>query len=78
MATKPDTLVPGPHGQLAKEYGGLSLPLEVLQSAHGFYIGTQHDFMPYSRESAEYWATAAAAQAALDAGPDAWTQRDKP
>jgi hypothetical protein len=71
-------LVPGPKGVLAREYGHQSLPLEVLQSAAGFYLGTQQDGMPYSRESAEYWRTSAEAERALAVGEDAWTQRDHP
>lgn len=70
--------VPGPRGQIARQFGGVSLPLEVMRSAAGFYLGTSQDDMPYSRESAEYWPTYEAAEAALDAGPDAWTQRDHP
>ena len=78
MADQRSALVTGPRGQIAKEFGGVSLPLEVLRSAAGFYLGTQQDFMPYSRESVEYWPTYDAATAALEAGPDAWTQRDHP
>lgn len=42
-----------PHGQglLALEYCGKRLPLQVLQSAAGFYIGTMDDDGPCSRES---------------------------
>lgn len=69
----------GPSGKLALEYCGLSLPVEVLQSARGYYLGTYSiEEGPVSRESAEYWPTEEAAQKALDAGPDAWTQRDHP
>lgn len=68
----------GPSGLLAREFAGRRLPLQVLRSAAGFYIGTADDDGPCSRESAEYWRTAEAAQAALDAGPDAWTQREHP
>ena len=78
MTHKTRTLVPGPHGEIAKQFGGVSLTLEVLRSAAGFYIGTQEDFQPYSRESVEYWPTYEAAEAALEAGPEAWTQRDHP
>lgn len=72
------TLVKGPTGKLAFDLMGVRLPLTVLQSNRGFYLGTWNDSGPVSRESAEYWATEADAQKALDAGPDAWTQRDHP
>lgn len=78
MTDQRRTLVQGPKGQLAREYGGISLPLEVMQSARGFYLGTSQDGMPYSRESNEYWATSVQAEKALAAGEDAWTQRDHP
>lgn len=78
MTKTASALVPGPRGQIAKEFGGVSLPLEVMHSARGFYLGTCQDEMPYSRESVEYWPTYDAAEAALEAGPDAWTQRDHP
>lgn len=61
-------------GQLAAECG-LSLPLQVLSSAAGHYIGTAADGIPYSRESVEYFASAELASAALEAG--AWTQRQQ-
>jgi len=70
------TLVAGPKGQLAREYGGESLPLQVLQSAAGFYLGTLQDDMPYTRESMEYWPTKDQAERAMAIGEDAWTQRD--
>lgn len=76
MAQAARTLVAGPKGQLAREFGGQSLPLEVLRSAAGFYIGTQQDEMPYTRESVEYWPTKAQADRALAIGEDGWTQRD--
>ena len=67
-------------GYLAREFGGLSLPLEVLPSAAGYYIGTlDEEGMPYSRESEEYWKTRGAAEAALNTpSPRAWTQRLMP
>ncbi len=59
-------------GQLALE-DGFTLPLQVLQSARGFYIGTQTDEEgPFSRESAEYWPNNGEAIAALASGN--WTQ----
>ncbi|ABM97040.1 hypothetical protein [Methylibium petroleiphilum] len=63
-------------GQMALVYGGLRLNLQVLESAAGFYIGTTHEDMPYSRESAEYWRKREAAEQALADGT--WTQRDQP
>lgn len=63
-------------GQLAKTYCNLVLPLEVLQSASGFYIGTQEEGMPFSRESAEYFRHRQDAVDALNTGE--WTQRDHP
>lgn len=43
------------------------LPLEVLSSAAGFYIGTSCHCGPYSRVSG-YYTSRDAAQAALDGG----------
>lgn len=45
---------------------GVELKLEVLRSAAGYYIGTQCDCGPYSRESG-YYMTRDAAQKDLDA-----------
>ncbi|AXK43848.1 hypothetical protein [Erythrobacter aureus] len=67
-----------PTGKLAYEFGNRRLPLQVLQSGRGFYLGTADDGGPVSRESAEYWPTYDEAEGALDKGPDAWTQRDEP
>ena len=63
----------GRFGQLALTYCGKFLPLEVLHSAAGHYIGTQDDEGPVSRESVEYFPNHLAAQRALDT--HAWTQR---
>jgi len=52
---------------------GFQLPLEVLQSAAGFYLGTSELGMPFSRESQEYWPSAEAASGALKNGT--WTQK---
>ena len=41
-------------GKLAASCG-FQLPLQVLQSAAGFYLGTSELGMPISRESVEYW-----------------------
>lgn len=51
-------------GKLAAK-SGARLPLRVLKSAAGFYIGTISDEGPFSRESEEYWPTAEAAETAL-------------
>ncbi len=64
------------NGMLAKTYCGLELPLEVLSSAAGFYIGTQDRNEPSSRESVEYWSTAQEATNALRSHH--WTQKTNP
>ena len=61
-------------GQLASDCG-YHIPVSVLRSGAGYYIGTFEDG-PVSRESAEYWRTASEAQSCLDTGQ--WTQRDHP
>ena len=63
----------GPVGCLAKAICNLSLPLEVLQSARGFYLGTADQDGPCTRESVQYWSSEADAQEALATGM--WTQR---
>lgn len=69
-------------GFLAAQFDGPKLPIEVLESSAGFYLGTQeHDeycgfSVPYSRESVEYFPTFEVAQNALDSGN--WTQRLEP
>jgi len=68
-----------PHtsGYLAAQYGFEHLPLEVLQSAAGFYLGTfDPEEGPCSRESWEYWATREEALSAWVSGQ--WTQRAHP
>jgi len=67
-----------PTGKLAREYANLRLPLEVLRSGRGFYIGTANESGPVSRESEEYWPSAELAGAALENGPEAWTQCEEP
>lgn len=59
-------------GQLAA-LNGKVLPLRVLRSHAGYYIGTQSSDGPYTRESEEYWPKAEVAQQALLTGD--WTQR---
>ena len=62
-------------GQLARENCQKSLPLAVLKSQAGFYIGTFDDEGPCSRESQEYYRTEALAQVALDTNN--FTQKDR-
>jgi hypothetical protein len=64
------------YGALAKEYLGTKLPLTVLRSAAGYYLGTIDDEGPASRESVEYWPSEKMANAAMNDGE--WTQRDHP
>ena len=60
-------------GKLALEYCKVQLPLQVLRSAAGYYIGTFDDESgPCTRESVEYWAKREDAKEALDTG--FWTQ----
>lgn len=63
-------------GALALAYTGKRLPLQVLRSATGHYIGTHDDEGPVSRESVEHFPSPDAAQRAL--ATDAWTQRSHP
>lgn len=63
-------------GHLALNYAGKYLPLEVLHSAAGHYIGTRDQDGPVSRESTEYFRSATAAQHALARG--GWTQLRTP
>ena len=72
VATNPVT----PAGLLALAYVGKSLPLQVLRSAAGHYIGTFDDDGPVSRESVKYFPSNEAARHALETG--AWTQRQYP
>lgn len=62
-----------PLGQLAAQFG-YRLPLRVLSSAAGYYIGTAQDDGPVTRESLEYFASCEAADEAFATGR--WTQRD--
>lgn len=65
------------YGHLALTFADCELPLVVLESAAGFYIGACHpDEGPFSRESEEYFPTGQAARDALENG--AWTQRMNP
>lgn len=60
-------------GKLSKQILGLDLPVKILRSNAGFYIGTHDGVEPISRESVEYWPTEQLAATALDNGT--WTQR---
>ncbi|EBP6143861.1 hypothetical protein KOM24_005015 [Salmonella enterica] len=62
-------------GLLAAEFAGLSLPLQILRSGAGFYIGTANEMGPVSRESVEYFASAELAERALEQGT--WSQREQ-
>lgn len=78
MTSAIDTTTPlgGKHGRLALEFCGKRLPLQVLRSNAGFYIGTADEDGPCSRESAEYFRSADCAHQALSSGN--WTSRDHP
>jgi hypothetical protein len=65
-----------PYGEMAKAYCYRSLPLQVLQSAAGYYIGTADASGPVSRESTRYWNTRSDAENALLSG--GWKQRVYP
>ncbi|ECG8633443.1 hypothetical protein FNN91_21010 [Salmonella enterica subsp. salamae] len=62
-------------GLLAARFAGLSLPLQVLSSGAGYYIGTQNEDGPVSRESVEYFSTQSQAENALKQGT--WSQREQ-
>ncbi|CAM3969891.1 MULTISPECIES: hypothetical protein [Xenorhabdus] len=62
-----------PIGVLALQYCYKQLPLTVLQTRAGFYIGTMDEGVPCSRESTEYFARREQAEFALKQGR--WTQR---
>jgi hypothetical protein len=64
------------YGFLAKEFGGETLPLEILDCRVGYYIGTCQNGQPYSRESVEYYRTREKAAEALTRRN--WTQRLAP
>lgn len=63
-------------GQLAMTWCNKKLPLQVLQSNAGYYIGTASDEGPCSRESVEYWPTRAHAVESLSSGN--WNQKPEP
>jgi hypothetical protein len=61
------------YGHLALQVIGRDLPLKVLESAAGFYLGTADDEGPVSRESVETFPDFVSAQRAMTSGR--WTQR---
>jgi len=63
------------YGYLAARYCRLRLPIKVLQSGAGYYIGTWNDG-PCSRESQEYYPNKESAQSALT--NNTFTQRESP
>lgn len=67
-------------GELALKFGGVTLPLKVLDSPAGYYLGTlDEEGMPYSRESVEFWRKREQAEAAFkDTSRRLWTQRLHP
>lgn len=67
---------PRSNGVLALTACGLRLPLQVLKSAAGYYIGTADEQGPVSRESEEYFRNPADASKAL--ADSTWTQRPSP
>ncbi|HBN8580769.1 hypothetical protein [Pseudomonas aeruginosa] len=56
------------YGKRALAHLRLELPLQVLMSNAGFYIGTLDEEGPASRESVEYYPSRGLAQQALDNG----------
>ena len=52
---------------------GVTVQLEVLRSAAGYYVGTQCRCGPYTRESEEYYRSREEAERALREGT--WTIR---
>lgn len=71
-----NSIVPSVVGELAKHFCGKELPLQVMSSRSGFYIGTCDEDGPVSRESVEYFRDSAAAEAALGSG--SWSQKLTP
>nr|WP_230971734.1 hypothetical protein [Nitrogeniibacter aestuarii] len=70
------TLTTQATGLLARTCCKLHLPLCILKSGAGYYVGTANDCGPVSRESQEYWPSQANAAKALEDGT--WTQRQEP
>ncbi|MGY3095019.1 hypothetical protein [Pantoea eucalypti] len=66
------------NGLLAKKFLNMQLPMKVMQSARGYYIGTSDPETgdPVTRESTEYFRKKIDAENAL-AG-NLWTQKEHP
>ena len=63
-------------GQLARQWAQKLLPLQVLQSAADYYVGTCDEDGPVSRESNEYFKNRETAEQALADGN--WSQKAEP
>lgn len=63
-------------GFIAHTFMGVSLTNKVLKSGAGYYIGTEQDGAPFSRESEEYYAEHDTAKQNLS--DHTWTQRVEP
>lgn len=63
------------HGILAQD-AGFTLPVQVLKSNAGYYLGTRNSQEHISRESVGYWPTFKLALACLASGQ--WQQRSHP
>lgn len=72
----PITSLTSKRAVLASEYANKRLPLQVLRSNAGYYLGAADEEGPVSRESLEYWPTEELATKAMASGD--WTQRDQP
>ena len=75
MTTENQTQTPTPIGVLAQSAGYL-LEVQILRSAAGYYLGTEDEYGPVSRESEQYWRTHDEALQALESGN--WNQRLHP
>jgi|GEM_PF-1883592 len=64
------------HDVRAALHSKIRLPLQILESAAGFYIGTANEDGPCSRESVEYWPSRGQAEDAF--GTNDWTQKTEP
>jgi len=62
-------------GYLAHKWGHVVAPLAILRSRAGWFLGTEGEFGPGSRES-DYFSSPAAAEEALNSG--CWAQRPNP
>ena len=58
---------------LQPQYCNRRLPLQVLKSAAGYYIGTADKDGPFTRESIQYFRKAEVAEKALESGT--WSQK---